>query len=306
MRMRHIVRAVTAAVALFPGAVRAQSAYTASAPAWQHHVALLRDQSYGSDTAQRLDVYVRGRYVGEPRWFVTDTMPHPTLVWIHGGGFVAGDKSDQLPYFAAFLQRGWVVVSLNYRQGAGVGAKSMEDVMCAMRWLRANARKSGIDTGRVVVGGGSAGGALALIAGTATANDHTSCEGAAPLRARAIVNNFGIADIMGEDAHLQATLPEQNFGRLWAGDVERLKQIDLVWSPVRRVSGSTPPVYTLHGERDVVVPVSQSDALDVMLKRAGVRHVYQREPNANHGGFSDAQFERYERQLFAFLRSIGF
>jgi acetyl esterase/lipase len=267
---------------------------------------LRRDQAYGSDSLQRVDVYTRGRFVGEPKWFVADTAAHPTFVWIHGGGFVAGDKADELPYFAAFLQRGWVVVSVNYRQGAGVGADTMKDVVCAMRWLRTNAARYGIDTARVVVGGGSAGGALALVAGTATPRDPSSCDGPAPLSAKAIVNQFGVADLLAEDVHLQSTIPGQNFGRLWAGGFDGVKRLDAQWSPVRRVSKQTPPVYTLHGERDAVVPVTQSDSLNAALARAGVKHVYQREPNANHGGFSESQFARYEQQLFAFLRSLGF
>jgi acetyl esterase/lipase len=156
------------------------------------------------------------------------------------------------------------------------------------------------------VGGGSAGGALALVAGTASTRDPSSCEGPEPLNAKAIVNQFGVADMLAEDTHLQSTIPGQNFGRLWAGGFEGMKQIDALWSPVRRVSKRTPPVYTLHGERDAVVPVTQSDSLDAALKRAGVQHVYQREPNANHGGFSAAQFARYEQRLFAFLRTRGF
>lgn len=285
---------------------RAQSGYTAPAPAWQHRLGADFDQAYGPDTAQRLDVYTRGTFTGEPRWFRTDTTGHPTFVWIHGGGFVSGDKRSELAYFAAFLQRGWVVVSLNYRQGAGVGGKSMEDVVCAMRWLRANATKFGIDTARVVVGGGSAGGTLAFVAGTATERDASSCGGPAPLAPKAIVNDFGVADLLSEDAHLEKILPGQNFGRLWAGGLNGVKAVDALWSPVRRVSKRTPPVYMLHGERDGVVPVAQSDSLDAALKRAGVTHVYQRAPHANHGGFSDAQFAQYERQLFTFLRSLGF
>jgi poly(3-hydroxybutyrate) depolymerase len=96
----------------------------------------------------------------------------PLLVLIHGGGFVAGDKSDFYPEMASYARAGYVVATINYRLTPGNGASdtirttavrhAVEDAMNAIRFLRRNAARYGIDPNRVVSIGSSAGGGISL------------------------------------------------------------------------------------------------------------------------------------------------
>ncbi len=100
----------------------------------------------------------------------------PLLVFVHGGGFIAGDKSDFYPEMESYARAGYVVATINYRltNGGGTGGDSIrtqavlhatEDAMNAVRFLRANAARYGIDPTRVVSVGSSAGGAVSLMLG---------------------------------------------------------------------------------------------------------------------------------------------
>lgn len=101
--------------------------------------------------------------------------PQPLLVLIHGGGFVAGDKSDFYPEVVSYARAGYVVATINYRLTPGNGSSdtirtlavqhATEDAMNAIRFLRTNAARYGIDPTRVATIGSSAGGGVSLVVG---------------------------------------------------------------------------------------------------------------------------------------------
>ena len=147
-------------------------------------VTIARDLQYGSATnvegeteALLLDLY-------QPTGDTVDE--RPAIVWVHGGSFCCGDKaSGPSPDLAnKFAKLGYVTVSINYRlsapggcTGTGFGAAcvaavfdAQHDAQAAIRWLRANADTYGIDSSRIAIGGESAGGITATLAGL-RAND---------------------------------------------------------------------------------------------------------------------------------------
>ena len=105
----------------------------------------------------------------------TATSRQPLLVFVHGGGFIAGDKSDFYPEVESYARAGYVTATINYRLTRGNGTSdtirttavlhATEDAMNAVRFLRANAARYGIDPTRVVSIGSSAGGAVSLMLG---------------------------------------------------------------------------------------------------------------------------------------------
>ena len=117
------------------------------------------DVAYAAKSpAQKLDIYLPSG----------GTKPYPVIVTVHGGAFSMGDKADgqQTPMLAA-LDRGYVVVSVNYRLSAeATYPAAVQDVKAAIRFLRANAAEYGLDPGRIAAWGDSAGGYLAAMAGT--------------------------------------------------------------------------------------------------------------------------------------------
>jgi acetyl esterase/lipase len=129
-------------------------------------VSVQRDVPYGSLSEQTLDSYTP---VGDRK------RDRPALVWIHGGGFRSGSKSQANAAEAAraFAQRGYVAVSIDYRllaaQGASQGEAALAaraDAQTAVAWVRSHASKLGIDPSRIAVGGTSAGAATSLLVGT--------------------------------------------------------------------------------------------------------------------------------------------
>jgi acetyl esterase/lipase len=120
-----------------------------------------------------------------------DETARPALVYVHGGGFKNGDKADPLPTTTSttFAKLGYVVVSINYRllapescTGANgispecntAGLEAVHDGQAAVRWLRANATKYGIDPERIAIAGESAGGIVATGVGVTADNPGSS------------------------------------------------------------------------------------------------------------------------------------
>jgi dienelactone hydrolase len=140
-------------------------------------VNVARDLSYGSAPDNngnpvdlKLDLY-------QP---AGDTVAQrPALIWVHGGGFYTGDKSEVESRARYFAQRGYVVATINYRLLApapchgtahydecrAAALEAQHDGQAAVRWLRKNASAYGIDTNRIAMGGGSAGAIISLLTG---------------------------------------------------------------------------------------------------------------------------------------------
>jgi acetyl esterase/lipase len=95
----------------------------------------------------------------------------PALVLVHGGGWRAGDKTLNTPMAQQLANRGFVVVSVEYR--LSLEAKypaAVHDIKAAIRWMRANAKEYQIDTKHIAIGGSSAGGQLASLIGATNGN----------------------------------------------------------------------------------------------------------------------------------------
>jgi acetyl esterase len=114
-------------------------------------VEVSRDVAYGEDARHRLDVYRPSAEVSSPR---------SVMVFIHGGGFIRGDKGDRDNVGHFFARRGMVVLVANYRLApANVWPAGAEDVISAYHWARGNVRRFGGDSERIVLAGESAGAA---------------------------------------------------------------------------------------------------------------------------------------------------
>ena len=92
--------------------------------------------------------------------------PAPTLIYIHGGGWVGGTKEASVLRALPYLEMGWAVVNVEYRMARNALAPgAVEDCRCALRWVHRNAEEYGLDTSRIVTTGASAGGHLSLTTG---------------------------------------------------------------------------------------------------------------------------------------------
>jgi acetyl esterase/lipase len=236
-----------------------------------------RDVEYAraGDTALLLDLY-RPESAAEAL---------PLVVWVHGGGWRAGDKANNpaLPLSG----RGYVVASINYRlTDVAHFPAQIEDCRAALRFLRANAAKYNIDPKRVGVWGGSAGGHLVALLGTAgdvTKWDRVGGHADQSARVQAVCDYYGPANFDVETMPGGSKGPDSPVGKLLGGPVDERKEEARQASPVHYISADDPPFLILHGEDDKTVSIEQSELLESALKKAGVEATFVRVKNAGHG-----------------------
>jgi len=222
--------------------------------------------------------------------------PLPTLVYFHGGGWMTGDKERAVLHVTPFVARGWAAFNVEYRLGTIASAPAaVEDCICALKWIRANAAKYRVDVNRVVLMGHSAGGHLALISGFAPELG-AACPGEIP-KIRVVVNWYGISDV----ADVVDGPNRKEYAEGWVGSSADRIALATRLSPLHYVHPGLPAVVSIHGDKDDTVPFSQSERLDVALRSAGVPSLLIRIPGAKHGQFSEEQYFKAYQSALAFV-----
>jgi acetyl esterase/lipase len=265
------------------------------------------DLAYASQSpAQKLDIYLPN--AGEA--------PFPVILHIHGGGFAIGDKRDihLLPYLRA-LQRGYAVVSVNYRMsGEAIFPAAVMDLKAAIRWLRAHAASYLLDSNRLAACGGSAGGnlsaVLALTAGVAELEDQSQGSAGFSCEVQAAVDMFGPTDFLKMDEqlaqnglgpcdHNEAESPES---RYLGAPITRIPEKAALANPMTYIRKDMPPMLIQHGRIDHLVPVQQSICFVKKIKEMASpdRVEFDILENADHG---DRLFETEQNmnRVFAFV-----
>jgi acetyl esterase/lipase len=216
---------------------------------------------------QKLDLYLP-----EPA-----AAPSPVIVWIHGGGWQAGSKSNCLS--KRFVPKGYAAASVGYRlsQQATYPAQ-IQDCKAAIRWLRAHAAEYHLDPQRIGVWGLSAGGHLvALLDTTGNIRDFDVGENLDQSSAvQCVVDWFGPTDFL---YHTDPKI-EQLLGVPVAGHEDVAKRA----SPLYFVSKASAPILIMHGDKDPLVPLQESKDFNVALQKAGVESSLVVLPGAGHYG----------------------
>jgi acetyl esterase/lipase len=239
--------------------------------------------------------------------------PTPVVVVIHGGGWIEGTKEERVLEIMPYLQMGFAAVNVEYRLGrASLAPAAVEDCRCALHWVFANAKQYNFDPSRVVLQGGSAGGHLALITGMLTPEEGFDRECRAPdddiwtasrgtskdPRVAAIVNWFGITDVLDELHGANA----KRYAVVWFGNQPNADVLAKRVSPINYVNGNVPPIVTIHGDKDELVPYSQAVRLHKALDAAAVPNQLYTVVGANHGGFSADQNQKAWAVIRRFLQ----
>lgn len=238
----------------------------------------------------KVDVYTR-----------YDRKPGPTMVYIHGGGWTGGSKEQYSLWFLPYLQLGMRVVSVQYRLAKVAPAPAaVKDCRCALYWVFQNAGKYGFDPGRIALTGGSAGGHLVLMTGLLKPSDglDDECSGAVPGRIAAIVNYYGPTDLVNG-------LKQNNPSVLdWLRGTRDPQELAMRLSPLHYVRADSPPILTIHGDADEIVPYQDALKLRDALSKAGVPNELITIPGGKHGRFrwTDADTIRVQRSIERFLR----
>ncbi|MDR0871434.1 MAG: alpha/beta hydrolase [Planctomycetaceae bacterium] len=247
------------------------------------------------DVSVKLDLYVPERGEG----------PFPLLVWIHGGGWVSGDKTD-CP-MKGLCNKDYAAASVEYRlSNVAKFPAQIEDCKAAIRWLKAHSKKYNLDPNRIGVSGGSAGGHLVNLLGTTgkikkfdTGEnlDQTS-------EVQAVCNYFGPTEVLtaldGFDPGTDLTKALVGmYTSLLGGPIAEKKELAIEASPLTYVDKNAAPFMHVHGTADLLVPVAQCEKFHDKLRQSGIESRMFLIPRGGHGGpefFAPKMVE--ELQLF--------
>lgn len=268
----------------------------------------LRDIPYaGTDNPrQKLDLYL-------PKERKTEK-PLPVIVFIHGGGWRAGDKGNGASQVSRFVQSGqYAGVSVGYRlTDEAHWPAQIHDCKAAIRWIKAHAKEHHLDATKIGVWGTSAGGHLVSFLGTS--GDVKSLEGSLgkhldqDSRVACVVNFFGPENFL--TMVRQPSTIDRSHGKdypealLLGGPVQEKEAVAREASPVTHVSEGDAPFFTAHGTQDPLVPYAQAEEIHAALKKAGVPSLLQEMTNAAHGFRSPLLDERVQQFFDLHLRGI--
>jgi acetyl esterase/lipase len=220
----------------------------------------------------------------------------PAVLYVHGGGWTSGDKAVGAGSgdVSALRAAGFIVVPINYRLAPRFKFPAMiEDVKCAVRFLRAHALEYGIDTDKIGAYGGSAGGHLVSLLGVTdqSAGWDIGPDTVYSSRVQAVVDMFGPADLPALFSGSQQVVAQSVFGTS-----DPKSPILARASPVSWISRDDPPFLILQGDHDTVVPLSQSQEFYTRLTGAGVDTMLVVVKNGTHGlnGSPDMQPTRQD------------
>jgi len=219
--------------------------------------------------------------------------PMPVIVWVHGGGWRGGSKGSG-GQARPMLDRGYAVVDVGYRlSGEAIFPAQIEDCKAAVRWIRANAEKYDFDPDHIGAWGSSAGGHLVALLGTTgyVKEFETETNREYSSRVQAVCDWFGPTDFLQMDKHMlegsrlvhnSANSPES---LLVGGPIqnEPYRSMVIKANPITYVTKDDPPFLIMHGDKDMLVPLHQSELLDDALKKAGVESTLHVVKGAGHG-----------------------
>jgi acetyl esterase/lipase len=221
-----------------------------------------------------MDVYVPA---------ATKPRPLPVAVHVHGGGWISGKKSEGSRFHEMkplLLERGYLVVSLNYRLApTHKYPAQIQDVKCAIRHLRARASRYALDPERIGAWGGSAGGQLVSLLGTADAGAGFDDVGGFQGQSSAVQAVTAISAIT-DFTHMEELLDDyRRVFQTWP-DPTSAEMIEA--SPVTHVSPGDTPFFFIVADEDELVMPAQSERMHQLLTEAGVPSSLLRVLHANH------------------------
>lgn len=267
------------------GAATEKEAFTLSDPN-----VVQRQETYKKigDVALKVDIFEPKQKDPEKKY--------PAVVFFFGGGWVGGSPSQFYPHCEYLAGRGMIAMAAEYRvktRHDTTPAECVKDGKSAVRWIRANAARLGVDPGRIAAGGGSAGGHVAAAVATASGFEEAGEDTAVSCRPDALVLFNPVFD----------NGPE-GYG------YERVKDIFPAISPLHNLKPGAPPTIVFFGTKDKLVPVATAKDYQVRMQKNGDRcelRLYEGQP---HGFFNYRKTQKayFYQTLFEtdkFLASLG-
>lgn len=249
-------------------------------------VQYIEDITYGivDDVEMKLNIAI-------PSESVDVKNRYPLILFIHGGGWKTGGRNAYNGRIRKTAERGYVAATISHRLTNEKNAQGLPkhpwpaaiyDCKAAIRFLKTNAAQFSIDAEKIGVTGASSGGHLALMLGLAdekagfegevaiASGEHSTLPIVTNTTIHAVFNKSGPTELIS--CHAAPIVTPFLVDLL--GDLEENREEYRKASPVSHLSEDDPPVMTIHGELDHVVPVEQARILDIRMKKEGLSHEY--------------------------------
>ena len=235
----------------------------------------------------------------------------PVIVFLFGGAWEAGNRHQAVRFdLLDYATEGYIVVTADYRYlTEAVYPAQIDDVKTVLRWIRMNAESYGLDAERIGIIGPSAGGHLAALAGTANRPGELEVGGPpdVPSHVHAVVDYFGPTDFLQGDAHRTEdadpwNAADSSVSRLIGAPIESAPEKVALANPITFIDGSEPPFLIIHGDKDGLVPLHQSQILHEALLAAGVSSELLVVKDGDHGYGGDFSEDEHAERVRAFFR----
>ena len=245
------------------------------------------DVRYGSETREVYDLVVPKDASGETNLILS----------IHGGAWIGGDKKSSRDSLVTQAEYGYCAAAINYTY---VSDKTdinhiLDEVTMALGAIKEKGSELGVSISKVMLYGHSAGGNLSLLYAYSRAAE-------APIKPVAVFGMSAPTDLTDVQSYIDGDFDEQTVYDLFSmacghkftkDSYEEAKPYLAKVSPVTYAGPSCVPTVLAHGKKDTTVSFSQSEKLDALLTRYGVKHEFIVFPNSGHGLDGDAgQSER--------------
>eukprot|EP00890_Picochlorum_soloecismus_P005794 jgi/Picsp_1/6215/NSC_03569-R1_probable lipase esterase len=221
--------------------------------------------------------------------------PVPAAIFFFAGGWRTGKPKQFYPQARHLADKGMLGVSAEYRIRNVHGTKPFEalkDAKSAIRFLRKNAKKLGIDPDKVIAGGASSGGHLAAAAGTVSGYNAKGDD----LTISAVPNALVLFNPVYDNS-------PKGYGYGLIGEAYKK------FSPMHNISPRMPPAIVMLGTEDAIIPVSTAKKFQRLMKKVGVQselRIYQGQP---HGFFNYHRSKKYYdltvKEMDSFLKGLG-
>jgi acetyl esterase/lipase len=244
----------------------------------------MKNISYGPDTAQKLDIYLPAD---------RDAATTKVILFIHGGSWIGGDKTEFNDAIAALRDKlaDYAMFNMNYRLANGQNRfpSQIDDIQRAISFIESKSTEYKVDANKICLVGASAGGHLALLQAYKYNKDE---------RIKAVVDLFGPADLT--DLYNNHPIPQEAryvltnlLGKTPATAASLYQQA----SPINFVNGKTVPTLIFHGSNDIVVPITQSNALKAKLLAHDVKVEMTSYALEGHGWYGKNLVDTYSKTV---------
>ena len=241
--------------------------------------------------------------------YLPESNPNPYLViWVHGGAWHSGSKENPPK---GLLENGYALASVDYRlSGEAPFPAMIHDIKASIRYLRANAKKYGYRSDKIIIAGSSAGGHLVALIGTT--NGNKQLEGTlgnyltTSSDVQATIDLYGPTNfltILNQSTPHGISVRKPALELLMGKPVEDVPEMARLASPVFQVDATDPPIFIAHGDQDNQVPINQSHELHGAFKKHGVKVQFEVVHGAGHGSPDYYQSE-FTDKILVFLKEV--